>query len=724
LTVSLLEPQTQSAKFDLTLSLREQADALVGKLEYNRDLFDAATIARIVAHWQQLLDGMVADPNQLIGELDLLTPVEHQQIQAWNSTEVDCLSLCLHEWVEAQVAQTPDAVALCFDEQQLTYCELDRRANQIAHYLRDSGIQPGQLVGILLERSPDLVIALLAVLKAGGAYVPLDPSYPQQRLAFILKDADVAVLLTQRLESDWLLPTHIPQIYLDADRARIEQACADPLPDLVTPDALAYVIYTSGSTGKPKGVQIPHRAVVNFLQSLQHTPGLTSQDVLLSLTTIAFDIAALELFLPLVTGSRVVLTNRAIAADGMQLAALMTQVQATVMQATPATWQMLIAAGWQGDRRLKLLCGGEALSRSLANALLERCATLWNMYGPTETTIWSAVYQVEAAQNWEAGIESAEAPSVIPIGRAIANTQFYVLDRHQHPVPVGVPGELHIGGAGLAVGYMNRADLTAEKFIPNPFFTEGSTPHASRLYKTGDRVRYRPDGTLEFLGRIDYQVKVRGFRIELGEIETQLIQHSAIREAVVVTRQIADSLELVAYMVPQAQISLETGELRQFLSHTLPAYMVPSVYVRLEELPLTPNGKVDRQALPAPQQDTRLSSAVAYVAPRNHLEQIVAQVWQHILQVETVGIHDNFFDLGGHSLRLVQVHSQLQHRLNTVFPLLELFRYPTVSSLAAFLSSHRDESALDGELESDRTAQLQQGKARLQRFRTLSQFSR
>ncbi|MBE9178538.1 amino acid adenylation domain-containing protein [Oculatella sp. LEGE 06141] len=728
LTLSLLESQTQSAKFDLTLSLQERADVLVGTLEYNRALFDANTIARMAVHWQQLLEGMMANPHQRIGELDLLTPAEHQQIQAWNAAEADflSLSLCLHEWVEAQVAKTPDAVALCFEEQQLTYRELDRRANQVAHHLRGVGVRPGQLVGVCLERSPHLVIALLAVLKAGGTYVPLDPSYPPQRLAFILEDADVAVLLTEHLETEPRLPTHIPNVSLDGDRATIDQACTDPLPGLATPDALAYVIYTSGSTGKPKGVQIPHRAVVNFLQSLQQTPGLTSQDVLLSLTTIAFDIAALELFLPLVTGARVVLTSRAIAADGTQLANLMTQVQATVMQATPATWQLLITAGWQGDRCLKLLCGGEALPRSLANALLERCGTLWNMYGPTETTIWSAVHPVKAAQSQESDVEPADAHMPVPIGRAIANTQFYVLNRYHQAVPVGVPGELHIGGAGLAWGYLNRPDLTAEKFIPNPFWqAEGhSTPHSSNLYKTGDRVRYRPDGTLEFLGRIDYQVKVRGFRIELGEIETQLIQHSAIREAVVVARPIADSQELVAYVVFHAQASLESGELRQFLSQTLPAYMVPSVYVRLDNLPLTPNGKVDRQALPAPQHDTRLSSATTYVAPRNQLEQMVAQVWQHILQVETVGIHDNFFDLGGHSLWLVQVHSQLQHRSGTEFPLLELFRYPTVSSLAAFLSSHHHASVSDGEMGGDRTAQLQQGKARLQRFRTLNQLSR
>ncbi|MGP1375916.1 MAG: amino acid adenylation domain-containing protein [Almyronema sp.] len=720
LSLSLIESQTQAAKFDLTLSLRETDAGISGALDYNCDLFTAATITRLVAHWQQILAVMVAAPSQPISAIDLLTPQEHRQIQAWNQTEAVYPPVCLPDLVAAQVVQTPDAVALCYQQQQLTYGELSRRAHRLAHHLRSLGVQAGQRVGISLARSPDLVIALLAVLQTGAAYVPLDPAYPLARRRFILENAGIAVLVTQQPETATALPPNIQIVCLERDRFVIEQASSEPLPALATPETLAYVLYTSGSTGKPKGVQVPHRAVVNFLQSMQRTPGLSAVDVLLSVTTIAFDIAALEIFLPLISGAKVVLIDPAATADGRQMATQIETAQATVMQATPATWQLLLASGWSSDRPLKLLCGGEALSYPLAEALHQRGETLWNLYGPTEATIWSAVHRVSPLLT----AETPSAQTTVSVGRPIANTQFYVLDQQQNPVPVGVPGELHIGGTGLAWGYLYRPDLTAEKFIPNPFQTADSPPQFSRLYKTGDRVRYRSDGTLEFLGRLDHQVKIRGFRIELGEIEAQLLQQPAIGNAVVVTDATTDHQTLVAYLVRHPQAKLEREEVREFLRQTLPDYMVPSTYVQLEALPLTPNGKVDRRALPAPQQQTRLSPCQTYLAPRNQLEQTIAQVWQQVLALETVGVNDNFFDLGGHSLRLVQVQSQLQHHLAVELPLLDLFRYPTVASLAAFLSRQGTgaDQPTNPQTKRDRTQQIQQGKDRLRQFRQLSPF--
>ena len=680
LKLTQLELDSGTAKFDLTLYLIENSTGLTARMEYNTDLFGAATIQRMLTHFKALLEGILAGPDKRLSELPLLTETErHRLLVECNRTQTAYpQEKTISALYEAQAARTPDAVAVVFGEQHLTYRELNQGANQLAHHLRKLGVQPDTLVGICLDRSLDLVVGLLGILKAGGAYLPLDPSYPQERLAFMLEDSQAPVVVTQRRLLEALPKGRARFVCLDSEWKLIAREDQENPCETVSPKDLAYVIYTSGSTGKPKGVQIPHRAVVNFLNSMRREPGLTSEDTLLAVTTLSFDIAALELFLPLSVGARVALATREEAADGAQLAAKIADSTATVMQATPATWRLLIDSGWPGNKSLRVFCGGEALSRELANRLLERCAELWNLYGPTEATIWSAA----------AKIEPGNAPVVI--GRPIANTQFYILDRYLQPVPVGVPGELLIGGDGLARGYLNRPELTAEKFIRHPF---SDTPNA-RAYRTGDLARRSPDGNIELLGRMDHQVKIRGFRIELGEIEAVLLQFTKVREAVVVAREDAPGdKRLVAYLTTYSQTAVSLNELRRFLREKLPDYMVPSAFVMLERLPLTPNGKVDRRALPKPE-NHRLKSDTTFVAPGAGLEQDIAAVWEEVLFIKNPGVNDNFFDLGGHSLQVVQVQNKLRERLGADLPVIKLFEYPTIRSLAGCLGEKKKEEPL------------------------------
>jgi amino acid adenylation domain-containing protein len=516
-----------------------------------------------------------------------------------------------------------------------------------------------------MERSLEMVIALLGILKAGGAYVPLDPTYPRERLAYVMGDAQVKVVLTEADLASWFPANQAHLVHLDkAGDLLVRESEVDPNCGVRGEDR-AYVIYTSGSTGRPKGVEIPHRAVVNFLSSMREQPGMTEKDILLAVTTISFDIAGLEIYLPLTTGARAVIASREIAADGSRLSRYIDETRATAMQATPATWQMLLNAGWQGRKQLKILCGGEAVTGELAAELLERAESVWNLYGPTESTIWSTLWRVEPEKR------------SVPIGRPIANTEIYILDGHLQPVPLGVPGELHIGGAGLAHGYLNRPELTAKKFIPTPF----SDDPGARLYKTGDLVRYRADGNIEYLGRLDYQVKIRGFRIELGEIESVLLQHPAIAETVVVAReeQPGDK-RLVAYIVSQQTFSPTAQELLTYLKQKLPDYMIPSTFVTLDALPLTPNGKIDRNALPAPNHAV-CGPHPGMTAPRTAAEELVAQIWSDIIGVEQIGIHDNFFELGGHSLLAIRVISHLRDVFNVELPLNSLFENPTIEAL-------------------------------------------
>jgi amino acid adenylation domain-containing protein len=589
---------------------------------------------------------------------------------AWNDTARsyprDC---CVHELVEAQVQRRASSVAVVFGEQQLTYEELNRRSNQLAHYLRKRGVKPDVLVGLCVERSLEMIVGLLGILKAGGAYVPLDPAYPKERIAYIMEDAHAPVLLTQqRLLPD--LPEQKAEIVLlDGHWAEIAKEDSGNPARSARAENLAYVIYTSGSTGKPKGVQLEHRSVVNFLCTMREEPGLNEDDVMAAVTTLCFDIAGLEIYLPLVVGAQVGVISREEASDGRKLQERMQRCGVTVMQATPATWRLLLEAGWPGNGKLKILCGGEAFPRELANKLLPRCGSLWNMYGPTETTIWSAVYRV------------SEGEGLVPIGHPIANTSFYVVDEQMKQVPVGQEGQLLIGGEGLARGYQNRPDLTAEKFIPDPF---ANNPGA-RVYLTGDLARYLPDGNIAFLGRIDHQVKIRGFRIELGEIESVLAVHPSVHHCVVIAREdTPGDKRLVAYIVPTADQRPVSRILRDFLKTKLPDYMVPSGFVVLDAMPLTPNGKVDRKALPAP---TRENSAIEreFLAPRDKLEKELVGIWETILGIKPIGVTDDIFDLGVDSLIAAQLFARIEKTLGKNLPPAPLFQAPTVAALAGLL---------------------------------------
>lgn len=658
-----LNPGT--SKFDLTLGFYGKEVSF----EYDSDLFDESTISRFHDHFLTMLEGIADNPNLQLDDLPLLPATERQQVLiAWNRTNKSYpREQPVHALLQEQADRTPDAIALEYGSIQLTYKTLHERANQLAWYLQKLGVQPADLVGVCVERSPDLVIALLGVLKAGGAYVPLDSTYPTERLAGMLNDAQVKLVLTQtHLKTPWSdMQTQV--VCLDAVTYHTEAPTPPIVP--ITADYLAYIIYTSGSTGQPKGVQIPHRALVNFLTAMCAKPGMDAQDTLLSVTTVSFDIAGLELYLPLLTGARMVLIDRVTATDGIQLAATMERTRTSMMQATPATWRLLLSAGWQGDPALTILCGGEALPSDVSSALISRTRTVWNMYGPTETTIWSTMDQVT--------------DDAISIGRPIANTQTYILDEHLQPVPIGIPGELYIGGDGLAWGYRNRADLTAARFLPNPFSTQAD----ARMYRTGDLARHRADGRIEYLGRLDHQVKVRGYRIELGEIETVLSQHPAIQQAVVVahTTQRRDQ-QLVAYVQSGAGDLPLTSELRAFLQQKLPEYMVPSAFIPLQTLPLTPNGKIDRRVLPAPD---RVEHDITqhYVAPRSQMEQTITQIWSAILEREQVGIYDDFFHVGGHSLLAMQVLSRIRDELSVDLPLRMLFEARTIAALAPQLET-------------------------------------
>ena len=673
LTVQRIDVETNTAKFDLTLFLKETGQGLTGTLEYNTDLFETATISRMAGHFRTLLASIAAHPEGRLSELALLTEPERQQLLvAWNDTNaVYPHNQCLPQLFEAQVARTPNAFAVVYEDQQLTYGELNQRANQLAHHLRAFGVGPDVLVGICVERSVEMVVGLLGILKAGGAYVPLEPDYPQARLAFMLEDSQVTVLVTQQRLAAKFPPSAARRVWLDhmaeTDAGlRAVNPCSG-----ATGEHLAYLIYTSGSTGQPKGVQIPHRALRNCLQAMQRQPGFTAQDRLLAVTTLSFDIAGLELFLPLITGGQVIVASRDGGRDGAQLAALIAATGVTVMQATPATWRLLLAAGWHGTPGLKALCGGEALSRDLAAQLLPRVAALWNMYGPTETTIWSVIHRVESAE------------TTIPLGQPIANTQCYILEPSLMPTPVGIPGELHLGGEGVAHGYFRRPALTAEKFIPNPFAGIGAC-----LYKTGDLARYLPDGTLEFLGRRDQQVKIRGFRIELEEIEAVLATHPAIREVVVNASdtQLGDQ-QLAAYLVPTPHTPPTVDELQRFLREKLPEYMIPARFLYLDALPLTANGKIDRQALPLVGVNS-LSGQTAYVAPRTPVEELIAGLWTEVMKIPAVGIHDNFFHVGGHSLLGTQIIARMCQMFRVNLPLRSLFDAPTVAGLAEALCQY------------------------------------
>jgi amino acid adenylation domain-containing protein len=669
-----------SAKYDLTLSITDAGPNLTGNLEYSTEVFEADTIRRILGYYETLLDALVRTPDQSISTLPILPKHEWRKISVeWNDTAKAYSPVCIHELFEAQAARTPDAVAVRDENVSITYIELNRRANQLARHLVSLGVARETLVGVCMQRSVQAVVALLGILKAAAAYVPLDPIFPEERLAYTLEDSGAALLLTEAALTEKLPSLTVRILRTDAESAAIAQHSTENLGRPISPQSLAYTIYTSGSTGRPKGVEVTHQNVVNLLSSMAAKPGLNSRDRLLAVTTFSFDIAGLEVFLPLVVGAQVILANKETTFDGSSLLKLAASSGATVMQATPITWRLLLEAGWRGQPALKILCGGEALPRELANQLAG-CGEAWNMYGPTETTIWSAASRVKAGTG------------PVSIGPPIQNTQFYILDQQNQPLPIGIPGELYIGGDGVARGYRNQPELTAKNFISNPFRGEAG----ARLYKTGDLVRYLSDGSIEFLGRRDDQVKIRGFRIELGEIEAALTRHPDLRTATVVVReQLPGDKRLVAFATLRGNSAPTTEELRNFLKTKLPEYMLPSKFEYLSTLPLTPSGKVDRRALPS-LGDPSPPSNREYVAPRTDLEKKLARIWAEVLKLDRVGIHDNFFDLGGYSLLAVKLLKSVERLSSVNVSLASLFRAPTIKDLADLLSAPHIQEGVAG----------------------------
>lgn len=669
LVMSPLMLSRGAAQFDLSLFVFDTALGRIASVEYSSDLFDVHTIRRMLGHYRSLLESIVLEPHERISRIPLLDATERAALLAQAQANVHSATRPppVHARVAEQAAATPLAIAVIDDEGSFTYQALQRRVNELAAALHALGVSKGSRVALYMERGRDLPAAMLAVLSLSAAYVPLDPRHPQDRIGYVLEDCEPdAVLTSLRLRNQ--LPASLQRKSLCIDALPI--GTAPPQNSRHDETLAAYIIYTSGSTGRPKGVEVSRHALANFVRSIRHTPGMTSADRLLSVTTVAFDIAGLELFVPLCAGASVYVASSEAAGDGLMLLDLMQRWRPTLLQATPATWKMLLESGWQGEPELKILCGGEALPPELAQTLLPLCASLWNMYGPTETTIWSTLHQVRS-----------EDSTLVPIGTPLDATAIYILDAHQQPVPTGVTGEIYIGGDGVANGYFRRAELTAERFLPDPF----RAPPA-RMYRTGDAGRLNSRGLLEHLGRLDTQIKIRGFRIEPGEIEIVIKDNPAVRDAVVIAREDRPGdMRLVAYYVPIATASAETGlptaELLEPLRRKLPAYMIPATFVSLAALPLTPNGKVDRKALPKP--ESALDSlSEEYVAPRDEIEAVLVQLWQELLNIERVGVRDHFFMLGGHSLLAVRCFARIRQRFGVVLSMSTLFERPTIEYLA------------------------------------------
>ncbi|MBH8563642.1 amino acid adenylation domain-containing protein [Nostoc sp. CENA67] len=679
-TINPIEIHSGTAKFDLTLMLEETSTGIRGAIEYNTNLFEAATITRMLGHFQTLLEGIVTNPEKRLKDLPLLTPSEqHQLLFEFNQTKTNYpRDLCIHQLFEMQVERSPHAVALVEQNRQLTYQELNSRANQLAAYLRSQGVGSEVLVGICLERSIEAIVGILAILKAGGAYVPLDPAYPQERLAFMLDDTKVSVLLTQKQFLEILPATPAKIVDLDAFDAYSDDFVN--VSNNVTANSLAYVMYTSGSTGRPKGVSVIHRSVVRLVLG-NHYASFSSQEVFLQLAPISFDASTFEIWGSLLNGAKLAIFPKG-TPSLEELGKVIRRQGVTTLWLTAGLFHLMVDERLEDLQSLRqLLAGGDALSVPHVEkflATVKNCQLI-NGYGPTENTTFTCCYPMSAATVVE---------NSVPIGGAIANTQVYILDERMQPVPIGIPGELYTGGDGLAREYLNCPDLTAEKFVTNPFSDE---PDA-RLYKTGDLVRYRWDGKIEFLGRIDNQVKIRGFRIELGEIEAVLTQHPSVQQTVITVREDnPGDKRLVAYVVLHLQQTVTTDELHRFLKEKLPEYMVPSSLVILDSLPLTPNGKVDRRALPKPDQGRQESEKI-FVAPRNKLEHQLTKIWENVLGIQPISITDRFFDLGGHSLLAVKLFAQIEKTFQKNLPLATLFASPTIEQLAVVLRSQIEDS--------------------------------
>jgi amino acid adenylation domain-containing protein len=679
-TEMVSQPFAGTAKFDLTMFVFESGSQLSGAIEYNTDLFDAARMVRLIGHFRTLLAAIANEPDRPVSLLPLLTAPEIEQFRALNATSCDYgAAVGIPALFEAQVERIPNATAVIFDGQSLTYRELNRRANQLGQHLRRLGVGPETRVAVCLRRSADMAVALLGVLKAGGAYVPLDPTYPGDRLAFIIRHAGAPVLITNEDARD-ALPSSDRVVSLDRDTTLISAECEDNPPNAADPDNLVYVIYTSGSTGTPKGVAMAHRPLFNLLRWQVDDSKLPDEARTLQYTSLNFDVSFQEIFSTWCGGGTLVMIDDDIRLDPARLSRCIVDMAIARIFIPPVVLSQL-AETFAGTQRVpatlrQIMVAGEQLH--ITPAVAAFCAqlpngSLRNHYGPTETHLATHFIPVGAPNSW---------PSLPPIGIPIANLQMHILDRNLQPVPVGVLGQLYIGGAGLARGYLGHPEWTAERFIPDPF----SAVPGARLYKTGDRARYSPDGYIEFFGRIDDQVKIRGFRIEPGEVKAVLQRHAAVREcAVTVGTDSPGDTRLVAYVVPWLEEAPTTAELRRFLGAALPEYMVPASFVFLDALPQLPNGKLDRNALPAPD-GARPLLKETFVAPANPTEAVLADIWAEVLRVAQVGSHDNFFELGGHSLLATQVVSRIRLRLQVELPLRRLFEGPTIVELAVIVA--------------------------------------
>jgi amino acid adenylation domain-containing protein len=669
-----LRIDSESSAVDLGLEMTETERGLECRFQYDRDLFDSRTIEQLAASFGELLRGVAEDPDRAVSRLPLLAEHERARlIESGRGPSQPIEPLCAHESISRRAMLTPEAVAASCAGEQRTYRELNARANRIARALRAMGSQEDAIVALYLERSLEMLAAVLGVLKSGAAFLPLDPSLPEERLADMLSDAGVTIVVTQASLSGHLAQHSLQTLCLDVPDARIDAQPADDPPEIGSFERLAYILYTSGSTGRPKGVQVTHRSLAAFLQWSLAVPGVSAGDVVLALSALSFDISLFELLVPLAAGARVEIVPSDIAGDATRVLELIERTQPTIVQATPSLWRVLIEIGWPSERRPRMQATGEALSRELAEALLAHGDVVWDLYGPTETTVWASLGRVT----------SGVGP--VPLGEPAPNAELYVLDGRYEPVPQGFPGELFIGGPSVARGYRNRPELTAERFVPNPFSTEPG----ARLYRTGDRVRRRTDGALEYLGRLDRQLKVRGYRIEPGEIESALRAHASVRSCVVTTKAHGpESVRLVAYVVPQAGERVDSRELRTFLAQRLPLYMVPATYVTLDALPRNVNGKLDERALPPPSQEP-VSVAAGEPAIENLHYQLQA-IWERLLGIESVDVRADFFELGGDSLLAARLVYEVERVFGRRISLASLFYEPTIERLARILSENSE----------------------------------
>ena len=719
-----------TVRMDLELHLWLEGEEIKGLCAYNRDLFSAETISRMLSHYQNLLSAAVETTERPVSQLPLMKEPELDQILVeWNNTKTDYPNdKCIHQLFEQQVENNPNSIAVVFEQQKLTYSQLNSKANQLAHYLQKLGVVPETLVGICVERSVEMVVGLLAILKAGGAYLPLDPAYPQERLEYMFADSQVSVLLTQQQLLAQLPQHQAKVVFLDRDWEKIATETPEKVESEVSPQNLAYVIYTSGSTGKPKGVLVEHKGLCNLVTVQMQGFQVNSNSRVLQFASLSFDASIWEIVMALGSGASLYIGSRDSLMPGVGMSQWLRNNKITHITIPPSA--LAVMPKDELPTLKTIVVAGEACPPELISHWAKGRQFV-NAYGPTESTVCATM------------AECSPECYVPPIGRPISNTQIYILDRNLQPVPIGVPGEIYIGGVGLARGYLNREDLTNQKFIPNPFdnskVKSGATPRRrktqgnahqesqkSKLYKTGDLGRYLADGNIEFIGRIDHQVKIRGFRIEIGEIEALVSQYPDIKENVVIAQSDpAGDKRLVVYIVPKQESTQDTSlipQIRQFLKQKLPEYMIPAAFVLLDAFPLTPNGKIDRRALPVP--DTVPSGlSTAYVMPQTETEQLLAKIWQEVLQVEKVGIYDNFFELGGHSLLLIKLHTKLQKVYRQDISIVKLFQYPNISELSKYLIDLESKKVTDtlttgqANARSDRKTSMKQQRLQRQKNR-------